>query len=76
MFTEGRRVAFLDFDQFLVIDFKAELTHEHEGFFRTDDFNIRIAENDFFHAGAVVRFHMVDDHVIEVAAVENVFYVF
>ena len=50
--------------------------HEHEGFFCANDLYFRIAQDNFFNAGTMVRFHMVNYHVIQWTALKNVFDIF
>ena len=76
MLAEALGVSFFDFNQVLIIDAEPELAHEHERFFRADDFDFGIAQDDFFHAGAVVWFHVIDDQIIEIPSIQHMFYIF
>ena len=61
MLAKGKRIPLFHFNEFLFINGKPELPHEHERFFRTDNLHLRITEQDLFNAGAVIGLHVVNN---------------
>ena len=59
-----------------VIHAEPELTHEIKGFLITDDLGLRVTDEDFLKACRVVRFHMVDNQVIQGTASKDGFDIF
>ena len=70
--AEALGIAFPDLDQLVAVDSKAELAHEHERLFGRDHFDRRVADQDLLDRRAVVGLHMVDDQIVQRAAVQQV----
>ena len=72
MLAEALGIALFDLDQLVTVDVKAELTHEHERLFGRDHLDRRITDQDFLNRSAMVGLHVVDDQIIQRAAVQQV----
>ena len=76
MSAKALGIALVYFNLFIIINVKAELTHQHEGLGGADNFYFGVAEQDFFDGCAVIRFHMVDYQVIQLFSLKQIVHVF
>ena len=71
--TEGEGIALLHLDALMPVHMEAELTHEHEGLLVGDQLHLGMAQQDLLDAGGVIRLQMVDQQVVQLAAVQHIF---
>ena len=68
----GRESLSLFYNDLLPFQIKTEELVDHGESLRVaDDLYIRIAQDEFFDHGTVIRFHMVDNKVVKAASVKN-----
>ena len=70
VFSGGESISFLYCDRSALQVKIEELADHRESLCVSDDLNFRVAENEIFDHGAVVRLHMVYNEVIQCAAVQ------
>ena len=76
MAAKAVRISFCDGNAFVLIRMETKLTHQHKGFFCRNHFYLRIAQQDLFYTGAVIRLHMIYDEPVERAAFQQIVQIF
>ena len=68
----AERVHLLD-DHSAAVDVEGEKIPDHrDGLGVADDLDLRVAQHQILQNGAVIRLHVIDDHIIELPAIQNV----
>ena len=74
--AEGEGVALLHLDALMSVHMEAELPHEHECLLVGDQFHLGMAQQDLLDAGGVIRLQMVDQQVVQLAAIQHIRQIF
>ena len=70
MLAEASCIALFD-RIFPAVHIKTKLTHKHKCFFVADNFTFRITNQDFLKRSCMIRFHMIDNKIIQFSAIQN-----